>query len=125
MKQILFVLIVTLAACDASVTVEPVTPRSVYASRNFATASNVAVNRHSVVAVYPESETQFTLLYSQCAVIEMNGRMETVDCEVFQLTPVVFIAQIGPGEYIRINAETGRTELCDKSGKRMFLKETP
>ena len=124
MKQ-LFFLSLAFAACDTSVQVEPVTPRSAFASQRIQTAPNVAVNRHSVVALYPEQDTQFTLQFNQCAVIECNGRMERVDAEVFQLSPTVFLAQIGPGEYIRINAESGRTEICDQSGRRTYQKETP
>ena len=124
MKQLLFIFAVTLASCNTEpppgvafaslVTLpEPETKR----------AYNVGQTTQGVSAYYAESDVQFTLYFNQCAVIEMNGKTEHLDCEVYQTSLGVYVGDFGGGEFVKINTMTGTTTIYKGAVNRVYRKQ--
>lgn len=84
-------------------------------------ARNVLVGNSAVTSCYDRCDTQFILSYSGKAFLEFPGKQpEQVSADVFQIEPGVWVAELGAGQYIRINSVTGVTTI-DRDGQfRLF-----
>jgi len=87
-----------MGACDAADAPE-ITP-----------ASNITVGTQSVYAFYQDAE--FILQYGGKVFIERGGKQgEPIPAKVFQLERGVWIAEIEGGQYIKVFAESGNTNI--------------
>jgi hypothetical protein len=73
-------------------------------------ASNVVIGTKSVYAFYADAE--FILQYGGKVFIERGGKQgEPIPAKVFQLEPGVWVAEIEGGQYIKVFAESGNTNI--------------
>lgn len=114
------------AACNTDVKVDtPVTDvRATFASMRNEHAPNVAVSNYGVTATYLSPDASFTLRFDQCAVIELDGKIELVDAAVFQVAPGIFVADMRNGDYIRLNTQSGRTDICHGMTYKAIFEHT-
>ncbi len=85
------------------------------------TASNVVVGPQSVWVSHADAE--FVLAYCGEVTIEMNGQQnEPVEASVFQLEPGVWVAEIDGGQYVKVFAETGTTNIDVDGQFRVFTR---
>ncbi len=124
MKNILLFLSLIFAACNS----EPEPKRAVFASIETPQpepqrAYNVGQTTQGVSAYYADSDSQFTLYFNQCAVIETDGETLHRDAEVYQESPGVFIADFGGGEFVRLNTKTGNTTAYLGGASRVYRKQ--
>ena len=79
------------------------------------TCENVEVGTESIWAVYPDAE--FLLLYCGEVVIEIQGKERIqIPANVYPEKKGVYIAEIGDGQYVRVNTFTGIATM-DKDGE--------
>lgn len=84
------------------------------------TAQNVATSDLMVTSFYQAADAQFSLTFSGCAIIQMDGETAAIDAQVFQLSPSEVVAEIGDGEYVNINIQTGQTKISYNGIQRTF-----
>ncbi|HRI62090.1 MAG TPA: hypothetical protein PK228_20260 [Saprospiraceae bacterium] len=73
-------------------------------------ASNITIGAQSVYAFYADAE--FILQYGGKVFIERGGKQgEPIPAKVFQLEPGVWVAEIEGGQYIKVFAESGNTNI--------------
>jgi len=127
MKHIfLFLVIATLCACNAEPT-QP--PRATFASIETPQpkrAANVGQTAHGVTAYYLDSDASFSLYFNQCVTLAYDGKIQHLDCEVYQSAPGVFVADFGNGEFCKVNTVTGTTTVYKNGANRVYRKgQTP
>lgn len=73
-------------------------------------ASNITIGAQSVYAFYADAE--FILQYGGKVFIERGGKQaEPIPAKVFQEKPGIWIAEIEGGQYIKVFAESGNTNI--------------
>ena len=93
---------------------------------NFQPALNVSVGPNTVLSAYPESGVDFVLDYAKGRVtIGSDEGQFTYPAEVFRLSNTEWTAQIGGGQYVTVNAETGTTDRLIDGEYRFFSPEHP
>lgn len=127
MKHILF-LCIAFTACTS----EPKPPGATLVSietpftKPVQRAYNVGQTDHGVTAYYLDSDSEFTLYFSQCAVLVYDGKIERLDCEVYQSAVGTWIGDFGNGEFVKINTVSGTTTLYKGGANRVYRKkQTP
>lgn len=125
MKQtILFLCFAFLAAC----TTDPKPPRATFASvetpftKPLKRAANVGQTSHGVCAYYLDTDTEFCLYFNQCCTLGIDGKIERLDCEVYQTSPGVWVADFGNGEFCKVNTVTGTTTIFKGGVNRVYRK---
>lgn len=101
-------------------------PDATPATLNFQPALNISVGPSTVLSAYPESGVDFVLDYQKGQVtIGSDEGQFTYPAEVFRLSNNEWTAQIGGGQYVTINAETGTTDRLIDGEYRFFSPEHP
>lgn len=84
-------------------------------------ARNIAIGTESVYAYYDNAE--FILKYCGEVYIELDGKpRENIPAKVFQLEPGVWVAEIDGGQYVKVFAETGTTNIDVDGQFRVFTR---
>lgn len=124
MKQLIFLFAVALSACNADVHVDtPISEaRAVFASQRGDHAANVGITDHGVTAYYLDSDTSFSLYFSQCATLDYDGKAQQFDCAVYQTSPGTWVADFRNGEFVKINTVTGTTTIYKDGVNRVYRK---
>lgn len=86
-----------------------------------APALNVTIGWWNVQAYYPYAE--FILSYCGEATVEVDGETRTFEAEVFQFEPGVWLACAANGDYIKVYAQSGTTEVEFSGEARTFTKQ--
>lgn len=84
-------------------------------------ALNVSIGWLAVQAYYPYAE--FILSYCGEATVEVDGETRTFEAEVFQFEPGVWLACAANGDYIKVYAQSGTTEVEFSGEVRTFTKQ--
>lgn len=85
------------------------------------TARNVMAGNSAVTACYQNCNVQFTLSYCGEALTEYPGKdRQQVKADVFQIEPGIWIAELGAGQYIKVNSLTGVTTVDVDGEFRVF-----
>lgn len=85
------------------------------------TASNIRVGTESVYAYYNEAE--FILKYCGEVYIEINGNPRVpIPAKVFQLEPGTWVAEIQGGQYVKVFAKSGTTNVDVDGEFRAYAK---
>lgn len=73
-------------------------------------ASNIRIGPASVYAFYADAE--FILQYGGKVFIERGGKQaEPIPAKVFQEKPGIWVAEIEGGQYVKVFAESGNTNI--------------
>ena len=85
------------------------------------TASNIRVGTESVYAYYNDAE--FILKYCGEVYIEINGHQRVpIPAKVFQLEPGTWVAEIQGGQYVKVFAKSGNTNIDVDGQFQTFAK---
>lgn len=85
------------------------------------TASNISVGTESVYAYYDNAE--FVLKYCGEVYIEINGNPRVpIPAKVFQLEPGTWVAEIQGGQYVKVFAKSGTTNMDVDGEFRAYAK---
>ena len=87
---------------------------------------NVGISAHGVTSYYAESNSEFILYFNQCCVMVIDGKAQHIDCDVYQTSPGVWVADFGKSEFVKINTNTGATIVYKDGINRFYHKsKTP
>lgn len=87
------------------------------------TSINVYIQSDRLWAYYKQPAAQFTLYFCNEAQIEVDGYIQTVAAQVFQIGPGEWVAEMADSNYIRLNIRTGVAETKIKGITRIFAPD--
>ena len=90
----------------------------------FQPAFNVSVGPVNVLSAYPEAGIDFALNHCDgLATVSTDDGCARYEADVFMLSGTAWTADLGEGDYVTINAESGVTEMRIEGVYRCFNPE--